>query len=86
MQQQPSDSRSRGGPQRGEDPELDGVADAVVGAYPTASAFADVLRETYDQLYDPSRKTVSAIKNFIAENVTAVKNFAEYVAPGELNS
>jgi glycine/D-amino acid oxidase-like deaminating enzyme/nitrite reductase/ring-hydroxylating ferredoxin subunit len=40
----------------------------------------------WEELYDPSRKTVSAIKNFITENVTAVKNFAEYVAPGELKS
>jgi hypothetical protein len=31
------------------------VADAVLGADPTGTAFADVLRETYDQLYDPSR-------------------------------
>jgi glycine/D-amino acid oxidase-like deaminating enzyme/nitrite reductase/ring-hydroxylating ferredoxin subunit len=38
------------------------------------------------QLYDPNRKTGSAIKNFIAENITAVKNFAEYIAPGELSS
>ena len=36
--------------------------------------------------YDPSRITLSAAKTFIAENVTAVKNFAEYIAPGELKS
>ncbi len=36
--------------------------------------------------YDPSRVTLAAAKNFIAENVTAVKNFAEYLAPGELKS
>ena len=40
----------------------------------------------WEELYDPSRKAPSAIKNFITENVTAVKNFAEYVAPGELKS
>jgi glycine/D-amino acid oxidase-like deaminating enzyme/nitrite reductase/ring-hydroxylating ferredoxin subunit len=38
------------------------------------------------EFYDPSRTTLAATKNFIAENVTAVKNFAEYVAPGELTS
>ena len=38
------------------------------------------------EFYDPSRATLSAAKNFIVENVTAVKNFAEYVAPGELKS
>ena len=36
--------------------------------------------------YDPSRVTLSAAKNFVAENVTAVTNFAEYLAPGELKS
>jgi hypothetical protein len=37
-------------------------------------------------LYDPSRVTFSAAKNFVAENVTALTNFAEYLAPGELKS
>ncbi len=36
--------------------------------------------------YEPSRKTIAAAGNFISENVTAIKNFAEYVAPGELSS
>jgi hypothetical protein len=36
--------------------------------------------------YAPSRVTLAAAKNFVAENVTAVKNFAEYLAPGELAS
>jgi len=36
--------------------------------------------------YSPSRVTLAAAKNFVAENVTAVKNFAEYLAPGELAS
>jgi glycine/D-amino acid oxidase-like deaminating enzyme/nitrite reductase/ring-hydroxylating ferredoxin subunit len=40
----------------------------------------------WEELYDPSRKAPSAITNFITENVTAIKNFAEYVAPGELKS
>jgi glycine/D-amino acid oxidase-like deaminating enzyme/nitrite reductase/ring-hydroxylating ferredoxin subunit len=38
------------------------------------------------EFYDPSRITLSAVKTFIAENITAVKNFAEYIAPGELKS
>lgn len=41
-------------------------------------------RSAWEEIYDPSRKTVSAVKNFITENLTAVKNFAEYIAPGEL--
>jgi hypothetical protein len=38
------------------------------------------------EFYDPSRISLSAAKTFIAENITAVKNFAEYIAPGELKS
>jgi glycine/D-amino acid oxidase-like deaminating enzyme/nitrite reductase/ring-hydroxylating ferredoxin subunit len=37
-------------------------------------------------VYDPARKPLSAIVNFVSENVTAVKNFAESLAPGELRS
>jgi len=40
----------------------------------------------WSELYDPSRKTASAVQNFISENITAVKNFAEYIAPGEISS
>jgi glycine/D-amino acid oxidase-like deaminating enzyme/nitrite reductase/ring-hydroxylating ferredoxin subunit len=40
----------------------------------------------WKDLYEPSRKTISAVKTFISENVTTIKNFAEYVAPGELKS
>ncbi len=40
----------------------------------------------WTSFYDPSRVIASAATNFVAENVTAVKNFAEYVAPGELKS
>jgi Rieske Fe-S protein len=36
--------------------------------------------------HDPMRKTPSAIGNFLRENTTVVKNFAEYLAPGELSS
>jgi glycine/D-amino acid oxidase-like deaminating enzyme/nitrite reductase/ring-hydroxylating ferredoxin subunit len=40
----------------------------------------------WEALYDPGRKPLSAAKNFLMENVTALKNFAEYVAPGEIRS
>jgi glycine/D-amino acid oxidase-like deaminating enzyme/nitrite reductase/ring-hydroxylating ferredoxin subunit len=43
-------------------------------------------RSEWMDFYDPSRKTPGAVQNFVAENVTAVKNFAEYVAPGEISS
>ncbi|MBY5406952.1 FAD-dependent oxidoreductase [Rhizobium leguminosarum] len=38
------------------------------------------------ELYEPSRKTVSAVGNYLAENASMIKNFAEYVAPGEIES
>lgn len=40
----------------------------------------------WEALYEPSRKTLKAAGTFISENTTAVKNFAEYIAPGELPS
>lgn len=38
------------------------------------------------EVYDPARKPPSAVANFVNENLTAVKNFAESLAPGELRS
>jgi Rieske Fe-S protein len=38
------------------------------------------------ETFDPSRKPLRAITNFARENMTAIKNFAEYVAPGEISS
>lgn len=49
----------------------------------------DLIRGTaspWQAVYDPSRKTLAAAGNFLSENATAVKNFAEYIAPGELGS
>jgi Rieske Fe-S protein len=40
----------------------------------------------WQAVYDPSRKPLKAAGTFISENLTAAKNFAEYVAPGELDS
>lgn len=38
------------------------------------------------EIYDPARKPLKAAGTFISENITALKNFAEYVAPGEKNT
>ena len=38
------------------------------------------------EVYEPSRIVLSATKNFVSENVTALKSFAEYIAPGEVTS
>ncbi len=37
-------------------------------------------------VYEPSRKPVGGIVNYVNENVTAIKNFAEYLTPGEIDS
>jgi glycine/D-amino acid oxidase-like deaminating enzyme/nitrite reductase/ring-hydroxylating ferredoxin subunit len=43
-------------------------------------------RHAWADVYDPSRKPAKSIGTYISENVTALKNFSEHVAPGELNS
>lgn len=40
----------------------------------------------YVAVYDPDRKPLKAATTYVSENITAVKNFAEYLAPGELAS
>jgi glycine/D-amino acid oxidase-like deaminating enzyme/nitrite reductase/ring-hydroxylating ferredoxin subunit len=40
----------------------------------------------WEAVYDPARKTPSGIVNYVKENVTAIKNFAEHLMPGELDS
>lgn len=40
----------------------------------------------WQDVYEPGRKTPAAIGNYLRENLTTVKNFAEYLAPGELSS
>lgn len=40
----------------------------------------------WQQVYEPSRTPLSGAMNYINENVTAIKNFAEYLTPGELDS
>jgi glycine/D-amino acid oxidase-like deaminating enzyme/nitrite reductase/ring-hydroxylating ferredoxin subunit len=40
----------------------------------------------WSEVYEPSRKPVSATMNFVSENVTAIKSFAEHLTPGELSS
>jgi Rieske Fe-S protein len=40
----------------------------------------------WKDVYSPGRVSLKAAKNFMTENVTALKSFAEYVAPGELGS
>jgi glycine/D-amino acid oxidase-like deaminating enzyme/nitrite reductase/ring-hydroxylating ferredoxin subunit len=43
-------------------------------------------RSDWEEVYEPSRKPLRGAATFLSENVTAVKNFAEYIAPGEISS
>jgi Rieske Fe-S protein len=62
-----------------------GITHGVVGSLINSALIrGEVLR--WSEVYEPSRKTPAAIGNFMRENVTALKNFAEYLAPGELAS
>lgn len=38
------------------------------------------------EIYDPARRTLKAIGEFVKENATAAKNFVEYLSPGERKS
>jgi glycine/D-amino acid oxidase-like deaminating enzyme/nitrite reductase/ring-hydroxylating ferredoxin subunit len=62
-----------------------GLTHGVIGAL-LISQLIGSGKSDWAEFYEPSRKTVGGVKNFIMENLTAVKNFAEYVAPGELSS
>jgi Rieske Fe-S protein len=43
-------------------------------------------RSQWQDVYEPSRKTPSGVINYVSENVTTIKNFAEYLMPGERDS
>lgn len=40
----------------------------------------------WEQVYDPARKSMRAAGTYVSENSTAVRNFAEYLLPGEIGS
>jgi glycine/D-amino acid oxidase-like deaminating enzyme/nitrite reductase/ring-hydroxylating ferredoxin subunit len=61
-----------------------GMTHGVAGAMINAALILGEIAPWAD-VYEPSRKTPMAVGNFLKENVTAVKNFAEYLAPGELS-
>jgi glycine/D-amino acid oxidase-like deaminating enzyme/nitrite reductase/ring-hydroxylating ferredoxin subunit len=62
-----------------------GITHGVVASLLLSGLIVDG-RHPWADIYDPARKPVKAAGTFISENLTAVKNFAEYVAPGELKS
>ncbi|MFU0507808.1 FAD-dependent oxidoreductase [Pseudaminobacter sp. NGMCC 1.201702] len=40
----------------------------------------------WEPVYAPNRKPPSALANYVSENLTLVKNFTEYLLPGEIKS
>jgi glycine/D-amino acid oxidase-like deaminating enzyme/nitrite reductase/ring-hydroxylating ferredoxin subunit len=61
-----------------------GMTHGVVGAM-INSALILGREARWAEVYEPSRKPLAGTGNFLRENMTAVKNFAEYLAPGELS-
>ena len=62
-----------------------GITHGVAGAL----MIADLIltgKSPWTELYEPARKPLSAIKQYVTENITAIKSFAEYISPGELGS
>lgn len=62
-----------------------GITHGVVGSL-INSALIVGEKPPWREVYEPNRKTSAGVSNYLRENLTAVKNFAEYLAPGELSS
>lgn len=62
-----------------------GITHGAVGALLNSALILGEVPQ-WANVYDPGRKTPLAVGNFLRENVTAIKNFAEYLAPGEIAS
>jgi glycine/D-amino acid oxidase-like deaminating enzyme/nitrite reductase/ring-hydroxylating ferredoxin subunit len=42
-------------------------------------------KNAWQEVYDPARTPPTSVINFINENITAIKNFAEYLMPAEID-
>jgi glycine/D-amino acid oxidase-like deaminating enzyme/nitrite reductase/ring-hydroxylating ferredoxin subunit len=62
-----------------------GLTHGVMGAMLNTSLILGG-KSSWAEVYAPSRTPIRAAKNFLTENITALKNLAEYVAPGEVAS
>ena len=62
-----------------------GLTHGVMGAMLNATLVTGG-ESKWSELYAPDRKPLKAAKNWVMENSTALKNLAEYVAPGEISS
>jgi Rieske Fe-S protein len=43
-------------------------------------------KNAWAELYDPSRKTVGAVREYTAENLNMARQYADWLTPGEVNS
>jgi Rieske Fe-S protein len=62
-----------------------GITHGVMGAMLNAALIVDG-KSPWAETYAPDRKPIAAALNYLNENVTVLKNFSEYVAPGEISS
>jgi glycine/D-amino acid oxidase-like deaminating enzyme/nitrite reductase/ring-hydroxylating ferredoxin subunit len=62
-----------------------GMTHGVAGAMINADLIT-LGKSEWAHVYAPDRKPVAAIGNYLRENATALKNFAEYLTPGEISS
>jgi len=61
-----------------------GITHGVAGAMLNTSLILGH-ESAWKEVYDPGRISPKAALNYVKENTTALKNFAEYIAPGELS-
>jgi glycine/D-amino acid oxidase-like deaminating enzyme/nitrite reductase/ring-hydroxylating ferredoxin subunit len=62
-----------------------GLTHGVMGAMLNTALIVEG-SSPWAEVYAPDRKPVRAIKNYLSENMTVLKNLSEYVAPGEISS
>jgi glycine/D-amino acid oxidase-like deaminating enzyme/nitrite reductase/ring-hydroxylating ferredoxin subunit len=62
-----------------------GLTHGVMGAMLNAGLIVDG-HSPWTACYAPDRVPLKAAKNFLTENITAIKNLAEYAGPGEIAS
>ncbi len=62
-----------------------GLTNGVIGSLLIAQQMIDG-RSAWTQVFDPARNVATNIRDFVAENLTALKSFAEYLTAGEIQS
>ena len=62
-----------------------GITNSVIGAMLVTDLIATG-RCSWEETYDPDRAMTDNVTDFLSENVTAIKSFAEYLTPGDISS